>query len=222
MSQPIVAPISGGGGGGVQSITVGNNMTLTGTAANPIITGAVITAGTSIEITGAPNNITISSTGSGPSSANIPVPSSTPGTPPQKDVSAGTQVQFYTIADTFLPQAVGGKNCYRFTFSGTLGPEGTTVGTGYISIVARLYTTATNTFKVIGAQTLRVEPVVGGIVNNMYWSFSSIFVPQPDDVVQVWVYNNTDTLLTLIDVLPLEGCGIELVSTDNAGTLIFS
>lgn len=158
----------------------------------------------------------------GPSGFNVPVPSSTPGTPPQKDVSAGTAVQFYTIAANFLPQPTGGDNCYRFTFSGTLGPTGITVGTGYISVVARLYTLAGNTYKVIGAQTLRVEPVTGGIVNNMFWSFSSIFIPQPADVVQLWIYNNTDTLLQLVDLEPLAGCGIELVSKQSAPTLIFS
>lgn len=159
----------------------------------------------------------------GPSGYNVPVPSSTPGAPPQKSVSAGTAVQFYDIVATYLPQPTGGDNCYRFTFNGTIGPTGITVGTGYISVVARLYTAATNTFKLLGAQTLRVEPVTGGIVNNMFWSFSSIFIPQPADVVQLWIYNNTDTILTNATLVPFDrGCGIELVSTQSAPALIFS
>lgn len=157
-----------------------------------------------------------------PSGFNVPVPSSTPGTPPQNTIAAGTQVQFYTIAATYLPQPTGGDNCYRFTFNGTIGPTGITVGTGYISVVARLYTLATNSFFLLGAQTLRVEPVTGGIVNNMFWSFSSIFIPQPADVIQLWIYNNTDTQLTLPSLQPLaRGCGIELVSTQSAPALIF-
>jgi len=157
-----------------------------------------------------------------PSGFNVPVPSSTPGSPPLKDVSAGTAVQFYTIAANYLPQPTGGDNCYRFTFNGTIGPTGITVGTGYISVVARLYTLATNSFIVIGAQTLRVQPVTGGIVNNMFWSFASIFIPQPADVVQLWIYNNTDTLLQQASLVPTgAGCGIELVSTQSAPALIF-
>lgn len=184
---------------GVQSVSAGTNISITGTATNPIVNA------------------------NGPSASNVPVPSSTPGTPPTKSVSAGTQVQFYDIAENYLPQVAGGKNCYRFTFNGTLGPPGITTGTGYISVVARLYHGSTNTFDLIGAQTVYVAPKEGGVNNIVFWSFSSIFIPLVDDVVQVWVYNNTDTLLEDINLVPLpKGCGIELVSSDNAASLIFS
>ena len=157
----------------------------------------------------------------GPSGFNVPVPSSSPGAPPSLTVNTGQAIQAYTIAANYLPQPTGGDNCYRFTFNGTMGPEGITTGTGYLSIVARLYHTDTTT-DFIGGQTVYVNSA-NTIYFTVFWNFSSIFIPKPGDIIQIFVYNFTSANLTDVILIPTaKGCGIELVSNQSAPALIFS
>lgn len=157
----------------------------------------------------------------GPSGFNVPVPSSTPGTPPQFTVNSGQAIKFYTIAATYLPQPSGGDNCYRFTFNGTIGPNGITTGTGYLGVVARLiHTDTTNEF--LGGQTVYVNSA-NPVFFSAFWNFSSIFIPQPGDIIEIYVYNFTNANITNATLIPFtKGCGIELVSNQSAPALIFS
>lgn len=157
----------------------------------------------------------------GPSGYNVPVPSSSPGTPPPFTVNTGQAIKFYTIAANYLPQPTGGDNCYRFTFNGTMGPEGITTGTGYLSVVARLYHTDT-TSEFLGGQTVYVNSA-NTIYFTVFWNFSSIFIPQPGDIIQLYVYNFTSANITNLTLIPTaKGSGIELVSNQSAPSLIFS
>lgn len=157
----------------------------------------------------------------GPSSDNIPVPSSTPGTPVTIASIANTNAAVvYNIANRFIVQPTAGAGyVYRLTFNGRLSGA-TLTSPGNISVWAQLLHPDTST-EIIGGCTNYAATSAAAITT--YYSFSSEFIPLVGDVIRIFVQNNTGATITNVTLAPTSrGCAIELVSKASAPVLIFS
>jgi len=201
-AQPIVIPDPTVINPSVQSVTAGSNVSITGTAADPIV------------------NVPTGANGS--SATNVPIPSSAPETPVTENINNGSAVLFYTILPEKFPQpTVSSDYVYRFTFMGyiTIGEfaEGTPGG----NICVKVSVLGANGFeRDIGGSAAYASPTV---TQGLLYSFSIIFQPVLGDTLKIRVLNTTGGNLTNVVLTPaIEGCGIELVSTASAPALIFS
>jgi hypothetical protein len=179
---------------GVQSVIAGSNISITGTATNPII-----------NVIGGSGN-------------NVPIPSSTPGSPVVQTITNTNQANYYTIANTLFPQNAAGTNVYRFTFNAFFGAGTLTGGTGgIIDIIAGLGPTT----QFLCGANLYASTTVSPLDNP--FSMSALFIPAAGDNITILVRNNTGGTLTSLSLIPSQkGCGIELVSSNSAPQLIFS
>jgi hypothetical protein len=223
--QPLVIPEPNAGG--VQTITAGSNVVITGTAINPVINAteqaggvATVTAGSNVTLTGTATNpiVNVVTGANGSSADNIPIPSSTPGAPVVQTITNTNQANYYTVAAELFPQSAAGTNVYRFTFNGFFGAGTLTGGSGgIIEVMAGLGPTnqflcGTNLFA-----STTVSPL------DSPFSMSALFIPDADDAITILVRNNSGGTLSNLSLIPSQkGCGIELVSSNSSPQLIFS
>jgi hypothetical protein len=216
-----------GGGGGVDIITAGSNVSVSGTSnvtINAVGTVASIIPGSNITVSGT-SNVTINSTGAGVSGANTPILSSTPGTPVELTVPDGTLTLFYNVASDLLPQdPVTPTRAYRFTFNCyfTASPGAVTdVGGGIVQVICGLYTPATQYVEYICSSSCFASSTVP--ITSGTYSMSGIFKPTLADTIRIYVINNTGAQIEQLTLVPRnKGCGIELVSSASTTELIFS
>jgi hypothetical protein len=154
----------------------------------------------------------------GPSANNVPIPSSTPGTPVSQTITNTNQANYYTIAAALFPQDATGSRVYRFTFNGFFGAGTLTGGTGGI---IDIFVGIGPTTQFLCGASLYASTIVSPVDNP--FSMSALFIPAANDNITILVRNNTGGTLTGLSLVPSsKGCGIELVSTSSAPQLIFS
>jgi hypothetical protein len=200
--MPIVIPDPTVVNPSVQSVTAGSNVTITGTAVNPII----------------------NATG-GVSGDNTPILSSTPGTPVELTVPNNTETLYYNVAAALLPQdPTTPTRAYRFTFNCyfSAAPGAVTdVGGGIVQVVCGLYTPATEYVEYICSSSCFASSTVP--ITTGTYSMSGIFKPTLGDTIRIYVIQNTGASIEELTLVPRnKGCGIELVSSASTTELIFS
>jgi hypothetical protein len=159
----------------------------------------------------------------GPSATNVPIPSSTPGTPVTENVNSGQAVIFYNVAASLFPQTASTNYTYRFTFNGQF-TAGTTAGSGgNVSITVSIVQTDTTEYIIGGSTYYASSSLASGSLVTGYYSISAVFIPNPGDRIVIRVVNFTNGNITGATLRPqAKGCGIELVSKQSAPQLIFS
>ena len=153
----------------------------------------------------------------GPSADNVPIVSSTPGTPVTiASISNGSTGIAYNVAASLLPQ-VTGDYVYRFTFNGYVN-VGTVPTAGNIVFYVVGVKSDTTTY-LLTAQTVWLR--AAGILS--FASLSAEFFPAAGDSIRILILNDTGSTLSNVQVVPTEkGCAISLVSKSATKQLIFS